>query len=232
MASADASSGSEAARHRWVTFDCFGTLIDWHVGFARLLTPIAGSQTTALMHAYHRHERILEAQQPHRIYKQVLAASLRRATEELGIGLEPAADQSLVAGWHSMTVFPDVEPMLAGLRNLGCRLAVLTNCDDDLFAQTQRAFARPFDLVITAERVGHYKPHPAHFQHFAALTGASRETWVHVACSWFHDIAPTRKLGIQNVWLDRDGTGEEAATASRRVVSAAQVVEAVRALTA
>jgi 2-haloacid dehalogenase len=232
MSSAHASPDPRAELDRWVTFDCYGTLIDWHAGFGQLLKPIAGPQTEALKHAYHRHERILQAQRPHRSYKQVLAASLRRATEELGIRLEPHAEQALVAGWHSMAAFPDVEPMLAGLRSLGCRLAVLTNCDDDLFAQTQRAFARPFDLVITAERVGQYKPHPAHFQQFAAATGAPRQTWVHVACSWFHDIAPARELGMQSVWLDRDRTGEDASAASRRVTSAAEVVAAVRALTA
>jgi 2-haloacid dehalogenase len=106
---------------------------------------------------------------------------------------------------------------------MGCRLAVLTNCDDDLFAQTERAFRQPFDLVITAEQVGAYKPSSEHFERFAEAAGVSRHDWVHVACSWYHDIAPARTLGIQRVWLDRDRTGHDERAASARVESAADV---------
>jgi phosphonatase-like hydrolase len=126
-----------------------------------------------------------------------------------------------------LPVFDDVEPMLAGLRAMGCRLAVLTNCDEDLFAKTQRAFRERFDLVVTAERVRDYKPSPAHFRFFSRSSGVSASDWVHVACSWYHDIGPARELGINRVWLDRDGTGEDPATATVHVRSAADVCEAV-----
>jgi 2-haloacid dehalogenase len=117
--------------------------------------------------------------------------------------------------------------MLASLRQAGCRLAVLTNCDDDLFEKTHQAFRQRFDLVITAERVRDYKPAPAHFHYFRRSTGVAREQWVHVACSWYHDIAPARELGVRCVWLDRDRTGEDPASASAYVQSAEEVPNVV-----
>ena len=179
------------------------------------------------MAAYHRHERLLEAETPHRLYKDVLSMSLARAAAELGVTPTESQARGLPDSWATLPVFDDVEPMLEGLRTKGWRLAVLTNCDEDLFAQTQRAFREHFDLVVTAERVKDYKPSPTHFRYFSRSSGVSASDWVHVACSWYHDIGPARDLGINRVWLDRDGTGEDPATASVRVRSAAEVCAAV-----
>ena len=212
---------------RWVSFDCFGTLVDWHSGFSAVLRPLAGDRTPEVMAAYHRHERLLEAETPHRLYKDVLSTSLARAAAEVGVALTDAEARSLPDSWRTLPVFDDVEPMLAGLRAMGWRLAVLTNCDEDLFAQTEPAFRERFDLVVTAERVKDYKPSPAHFRFFSRSSGVRAGDWVHVACSWYHDIGPARDLGINRVWLDRDGTGEDPATASVHVRSAADVCGAV-----
>jgi 2-haloacid dehalogenase len=129
-----------------------------------------------------------------------------------------------------MRLFDDVEALLAELRAKGFRLAVLTNCDDDLFEMTHRAFRVPFDLFVTAERVRGYKPAPWHFRAFELITGARRDEWVHVACSWYHDIAPAQALGIRRVWLDRERTGEDPRCASIRVHSAPDAVGAIDAL--
>lgn len=215
------------SRDRWVTFDCFGTLVDWHGGFTTLLEPMLGPRTADVLRAYHRHEPILEGETPHRLYKDVLTASLLRAAEEVGVPLSDAHARLLPRSWGALPVFSDVEPMLDELRAAGCRLAVLTNCDEDLFDETQRRFRRPFDLVVTAERVRDYKPSPTHFRFFQRSSGAGPEDWIHVACSWFHDIAPARDFGIPRVWLDRDRTGQDPATASRRTGSAGEVPSAV-----
>ena len=211
---------------RWVTFDCFGTLVDWRSGFSAILTPLFGDKTLRVMRAYDRFEQVLEVETPHRLYKDVLTAGLLRAAEEVGLPLTESQARRLPEQWGTMSVFGDVEPMLAALRAGGCRLAVLTNCDDDLFAQTQRAFRVPFDLVVTAERVRDYKPAPTHFRHFSRISGARPRDWVHVANSWFHDIAPARDLGIPRVWLDRDDTGEDPA-ATVRVRAATEVRDAI-----
>ena len=215
---------------RWVTFDCFGTLVDWHTGFAAIVRPLAGERTADLLGAYHRFERLLEQESPHRPYKDVLATALKRAADEIGLPLSDAEARRLPEAWGSQPVFADVEPMLAALRQSGCRLAVLTNCDDDLFAETHRAFRERFDLVVTAERVRDYKPSLAHFRYFGRSTGAARGHWVHVACSWYHDIAPARELALARVWLDRDRTGEDSGSASAYVQTAAAVPDAVERL--
>lgn len=215
-------------KSRWVTFDCFGTLVDWDTGFSAILSPRFGARTADVVRAYHAHEREVEAERPHRLYKDVLATALLRATTALGLELAEAEARRLPRAWASQPLFGDVEEMLAGLRAMGCRLAVLTNCDEDLFAQTHRCFRQPFDLVITAERVRDYKPSLAHFRAFAEVSGASPDDWVHVACSWYHDIAPARTLGVKSVWLDRTGTGEDASVATAHVRSASAVCEALR----
>lgn len=212
----------------WVSFDCFGTLVDWNTGFSSLLKPLFGARASEVLRAYHHFERQLEAEHPHRLYREVISTALTRAAAAVGVSISEVQARTLPAGWGLLPVFPDVEIMLESLRTLNCRLAVLTNCDDDLFAQTERAFRQPFDLVITAQQVGAYKPSPRHFERFAEVAGVSRRGWVHVACSWYHDITPARMLGIQRIWLDREKTGHAERAASARVESAADVVPVVR----
>ncbi len=212
---------------RWVTFDCYGTLVDWNAGFAAILEPLAGSRTGELIDVYHRHERALEAETPHRLYRDVLTTGLLQAADEIGLPLTDKQATSLPDQWGTLPVFGDVEPMLAGLRAEGYRLGVLTNCDEDLFAATQRSFILPFDQVVTAERVRDYKPSTSHFRFFERSTGVQRGDWVHVARSWYHDIAPARAFDVPRVWVDREDTGEDATAASIRVVSAMEVTAAI-----
>ena len=126
--------------------------------------------------------------------------------------------------------FADVEALLAEFRRRGWKLAVLTNSDDGPFEAAHRTFRLPFDLFVTAERVRGYKPAPWHFRAFELITRVDRRDWVHVACSWYHDIAPAASLGIRRVWLDRgDGTGDPT-KADARVHTTADAVRAVDAL--
>lgn len=215
---------------RWITFDCFGTLVDWHTGFADILHPLVGTRLPKVVASYHRFERQLEGERPHRAYREILVNALLAAAQESGVPLSEAQARKLPESWSALPIFSDVEEMLAGLRAMGCRLAVLTNCDDDLFALTQRSFRHSFDLVVTAEQVRDYKPALAHFRHFARTSAVEPPDWVHVACSYFHDILPARQLGIRRVWLDRDRTGEDPALANARVLGADAVCGAVERL--
>jgi len=215
---------------RWVTFDCFGTLVDWNAGFRALLQPIAGRETSNLLHGYHRFERVLESERPPRLYKEVLATSLDRAARELGLSLNDVQLNLPSANWAALPLFDDVEEALDALHREGYKLAVLTNCDDDLFAETQRRFHVPFDLVVTAEQVGDYKPSPNHFRYFSRVSGVDHADWVHVACSWYHDIIPARDQGIKRIWIDRELTGEDSGAASIRLLSATALPMAVRQL--
>jgi len=218
---------------RWVTFDCFGTLIDWHGGYRAILAPLAGARTDALITAYHGFERQLEAERPHRLYRDVLTTGLDRAARQLGLPLPAAEADVLARRWGAQPLYADVPGTLAALRAAGFRIGILTNCDDDLFAQTRERFLpHPPDLVITAQQVGGYKPGLGHFLRFEQASGVARGNWVHAACSWFHDIEPARRLGIARVWVDRDRTGDDPAAASRVLPDLAGLVEAVTGLVA
>lgn len=212
---------------KWVTFDCFGTLVDWHTGFTTVLRPIAGDRVAKLLAAYHLHEPFLEAERPHRPYKDVLRTAVLRAALDLGLKVTDEQARVLPNAWDALPVFPDVEPALEGLRSAGYKMAILTNCDDDLFARTQQAFRQPFDLVITAEQVKDYKPSLNHFRRFFRVSGVDRADWVHVACSWFHDIAPAREFGLKRIWIDRDRTAQQADAGTIRLENLSELVERI-----
>ena len=198
---------------RWATFDCFGTLVDWRHGITtgiELLFPGRGAE---LLEVYNRIEPQVQAEVPVRRYREVLAESLRRTAAEAGLALVPDDASVLGTGLPYWPVFPDTRPALAALREAGWRLALLTNCDRDLIGETQRRLEVPIDAIVTAEDVGGYKPGLAHFERFASSFGATRENWVHVAQSHFHDMVPAQALGLPRVWINRHADPRDPAVA-------------------
>jgi len=216
---------SRGTRSRWVTFDCYGTLVDWSSGLGDLLAPIAGEQASEVAAAFSGWQLELEKQGPIGSHKQVLKSALLCAAGERGVRLTDADVRTLTRSWSALRPFADVEPMLAALRARGYRLGVLTNVDDDLFEITHRSFATPFNLFVTAERVRGYKPEPWLFRAFERLTGVERGDWVHVGSDWYHDIAPAQALGVPRVWLDREGIAPSGA--ALRAASGVDVVRAI-----
>ncbi|MFG3442667.1 HAD family hydrolase [Nonomuraea sp. NPDC047897] len=188
---------------RWVTFDCFGTLVDWRHGIATAVDLILPGHAERLLDAYVRHEAAVQAESPTLRYREVLAESLRRACAESGTALRPDDASVLAATLPYWPVFPEVDDELAALRAAGWRLALLTNCDNDLIAETRRRLRAPFDAVVTAEDAGAYKPADAHFTMFRETFEPER--WVHVAQSYVHDMVPAHRLGIPSVWINRQG---------------------------
>jgi len=212
---------------KWVTFDCFGTLMDWQGGFRRVLAAVGGKRTDELVRAYHEAEAATEGDEPSRSYKEVLTLTLRRAAEAIGLAISDAQAGALVSGWGSLLPFPDTGPALAQLREAGWKIGVLTNCDDDLFELTRRNFPGPIDMLVTAEQVRSYKPGLAHFEEFQRRTGVDRERWVHAAVSWYHDMAPARELGVRRVWVDREATGQDPSTVTARIADMASLPAAI-----
>ena len=144
---------------RWATFDCFGTLIDWRHGIAssaELLWPGRGQD---VLDAYHRHEAAVQCEKPDRRYRDVLAETLRRSAAELNLDLIPDDATVLAATIPYWPVLPDTRPALTDLRAAGWRLALLTNCDRDIIAHTQRRLRVPIHVVITAEDVARTNRH-------------------------------------------------------------------------
>ena len=212
----------------WVTFDCYGTLADWLGGMRNALTPFVGADDAELLlHAYHDLEADVEARRPAPRYREVLTETLRRAAAREAIDLPAGAETALVDHWHELPIFDDVGPALGALRERGWSLAILSNCDDDLLASTLERMPVPFDLTVTAEQVGSYKPDAGHWRVFEERTEGDRGRWVHAAQSWFHDIRTAADLGLPRVWVDRLDSGEDASVASVRIRELAQLPEAV-----
>ena len=212
---------------RWLTFDCYGTIADWNRCMLDALEPVAGASAAALLAGYHQAEAILEAGPGFLPYREVLAGALQLASRRTGIPVPPSQSDVLVSAWPQMEIFPDAGEALGALIAAGWRLAILTNCDDDLFAATASRLPVPFELVVTAEQVSSYKPDLGHFRRFGGLTGATPANWIHVANSWVHDISPAARMGLRSVWVDRDQTGHPAKFAERRVTSMRRLPEAV-----
>jgi len=213
------------AGDKWLTFDCYGTIADWNTCMRGALESVAGARSAAVLTAYHQAELVIEAGPSWLPYREVLSSALRLAARRAGVALDSA--ELFVDAWPQMSVFDDVGLALDDLTSTGWRLAILTNCDEDLFATTAAKLPVAFDLVVTAEQVRSYKPDLAHFRKFAELTGATPMNWIHVANSWVHDIMPAARLGLRSVWVDRDLTGHPAKLAERRVTAMRRLPEAV-----
>jgi 2-haloacid dehalogenase len=196
----------DPSRFDVLTFDCYGTLIDWEAGIATGLRAVLGPRGIAvgdedLLERYARHEAAVEAG-PYAPYREVLARSLRGVCA--GLGVEPTDEEAAAFGGSvgDWPAFPDSPGALARLASR-YRLAVITNCDDDLFAASNRRLGVTFDWVITAQQVGSYKPSERNFEVAFERIGVPRERILHVAQSLFHDHVPAKRLGLATAWIDR-----------------------------
>jgi putative hydrolase of the HAD superfamily len=191
-----------------LSFDCYGTLIDWETGFVEALRPWTarhGIADDALLEAIAAHETVVESEHPTTRYPDVLAETLQRVADQFGVDAsaeERAAFGASVPDWPA---FPDSHVALTALQRR-FRLIILSNIDRTSFAASARRLGIEFDLVITAEDVGSYKPDPANFAALldgAAGVGIERAELVHVAQSLYHDHVPAKAIGLPTAWIDR-----------------------------
>jgi 2-haloacid dehalogenase len=189
-----------------LTFDCYGTLIDWETGILSALRPVLRAHGVErggdeLLEAFGRHEARLEAG-PYLTYREVLAGSLRGMGEDLGF--TPSADE-LAAFGRSVSEWPAFDDSVEALRRLKSRfrLGVITNCDDDLFADSNERLGVEFDWVVTAQQARSYKPRLRGFELAFERIDVPRERILHVAQSLFHDHVPAKGIGMTTVWIDR-----------------------------
>jgi 2-haloalkanoic acid dehalogenase type II len=190
-----------------VTFDCYGTLIDWESGIAEAFIRAAREDGIELrqeevLRAYSVVERVVE-RESFRLYRDVLTETAARVAHALGWRLDFERGTFLVTSLPSWKPFADTNAALEKIRDAGYRLGILSNVDDDLLAATRRHFTVDFDFVITAEQVKSYKPAPPHFLRAKEKIGGAR--WLHAAQSAFHDIMPANTLGIPTAWVNRRG---------------------------
>jgi 2-haloacid dehalogenase len=193
-----------------LTFDCYGTLIDWERGMLAALTPWrqrsgVTADDASLLAVYGRHETVVQTAQPALPYREVVAAVLGRMADELGAPTHDEEKRVFGESIGKWPPFPDSREGLAYLRKHFV-LAAITNVDNRSFARTHQLLGEPFHLLVTAEDVGSYKPATENF-HYAferlAEKGVARDKILHVAQSLYHDIAPARALGLASVWVDR-----------------------------
>lgn len=189
-----------------MSFDCYGTLIDWESGILGVLREFCATHDVegddaALLERYAALES--RAQRgAYRRYRDVLRSVMQGFAESFGVsGVDGDALAASLPGWRP---FADTVPALRELRQR-YRLAIISNTDDDLIAETMKHLEVPFEFVITAEQVGAYKPSHRNFERALEVMGVGRDRLLHVAQSRYHDIAPANALGIANVWVNRPG---------------------------
>lgn len=193
-----------------LSFDCYGTLIDWEAGLANVLAPWAREQRLELsdehlLRAYSDNESAAQRDTPTAKYPDILAEAFRRTGETLGRSVSDAWAQRLAGSVPDWPAFPDSAQALARLA-ARYRLMILSNVHRDGFAGSNKQLRGDFAAVITAEDVGAYKPAANHFRALdAALLdmGVERERLLHVAQSLFHDHVPAKREGLPSVWVNR-----------------------------
>jgi 2-haloacid dehalogenase len=204
------------APFRTLTFDCYGTLIDWESGILAVLRPVLSAHKkivadSTLLSMFGELEAEAEDGE-FRPYRQVLQSVVRGFGERLGFTpttVEICSLPGSLAGWQP---FPDT---VAALRKLKTRyrLGIMSNVDDDLFSTTAAKLGVEFDHVITAQQAGAYKPSLKIFELAEQRMGIGRGPWLHVAQSVYHDIVPAKALGIANVWVNRSSIRPNAGAA-------------------
>lgn len=191
-----------------VTFDCYGTLVDWEDGIAEAFSRQAELDGVSLnresmLDAYRAVEPVVE-RPPYTSYRAVLAQTTLQVAGRFGWDLSLERAQFLAASLPLWRPFPDTNAALAGLAAKGYSLGILSNVDDDLLAETRGQLSALFDVVVTAQQVRSYKPGAAHFREARERIG-DESRWLHAAQSWFHDVAPASALGIPVAWINRKG---------------------------
>ncbi|MCI0440282.1 MAG: haloacid dehalogenase type II [Chloroflexi bacterium] len=189
-----------------LTFDCYGTLIDWETGIWEALRPVFTSHgvTAArdeVLAMYGELESEAERGE-YREYKAVLRATLEGIGSRLGFVPTPIELRRFSESVRDWPAFPDSTRALRALKSR-YGLAIISNIDDDLIALSVKRLGVEFDWVITAQQARSYKPSLNNFRLAFERMGLPRDKILHVAQSLFHDIAPARSLGLSTVWVNR-----------------------------
>jgi len=194
------------SRFNCLSFDCYGTLIDWETGLIDALRPVLkrhGVQATdrQLLEEFAEAESAAE-RGPYRRYKEILRQVLRSLGEVFGFSPTPEEETSFSLSVRHWPAFDDSAEALKALQ-ARYRLIVLSNIDDDLFRHSEERLGVKFHQVFTAERIGSYKPSERNFRFLLEHAGVRRSEILHVAQSLYHDIGPAGRLGICTVWVNR-----------------------------
>jgi 2-haloacid dehalogenase len=212
----------DLSRFEVLTFDCYGTLIDWESGLLSALRDTLHPKVSddELLRLYSEAEPAIQAG-GYKRYREVLREVLNQIAASAGTKVPIGKHYALAESLPHWRPFRDTVPALRRLKKK-YQLGIISNTDDDLFAATAKHLEVPFDFVVTAEQVGSYKPSKKNFEKALVRIGKPKEKWLHAAESLYHDVAPARELGIATVWVDRRQGKKASAT---KITSARADVE-------
>src|SRR4028119_595097 len=210
----------DANKYQVLSFDCYGTLVDWESGIIAGLRPVlrvhnveATDAAILDLHAQTEHKLQAASKRGGYVkYRDVLGEEVREAGRRWGFEPSPSEVEALPDSVRYWLPFPDTVNALRTLKGR-YRLAIISNIDDGLFALTARYLEVEFDWIVTAEQAGTYKPSPNNFGLALERLGVAPERILHVAESLFHDHAPAKGMGLDTAWIHRRaGTGAGAPT--------------------
>ncbi|WP_245455672.1 haloacid dehalogenase type II [Neorhizobium lilium] len=193
-----------------ITFDCYGTLVQWYEVLLREIGVVLVAQgrdaadASAVLDTFSENSRRLEAERPHRLYKDILRTGFRAALTEHNLDAGQDVVERLATAIPTMGPHPEVPDALRRLRKR-YKLAIFTNSDEDIIVQNLAHLGVPIDYVITAERAQAYKPSPKLFEHAYQTMGVTKDETVHVAMGMFLDMKACHELGVRGIWVNRRG---------------------------
>jgi 2-haloacid dehalogenase len=205
----------DLSQFEYLSFDCYGTLIDWESGMLSYLRPLLRSKArnvtdSEVLNLYSEFEPH-QQDQPYRRYRDILAAIVRDFANHFDFEVSSEEANGLADSIRDWQPFRDTVPALARLKSR-YKLAVLSNIDDDLFALTAPKLEVEFDCVVTAQQVQSYKPGLRNFETLLQRLQIKRDRLLHVAESLYHDVVPAQSLGVSTVWVNRRQGRPAAAT--------------------
>lgn len=192
-------------RPEWLTFDCYGTLIQWDEGLKAVVADILRDKgdhsvdVDRLIEVYDRYEHRLEQMPPHRSFRELSTCGLQLAMEELALTSAPEDSLRLAAAIPRMPPFPEVIETLARLKAMGFKLCIVSNTDDDIIAGNVAQLGGHIDRVITAQQAGAYKPDPRLFDYAHEQLGVTRDQVVHICASPTLDHTAARDMHFRCV---------------------------------
>ena len=197
----------------YLTFDCYGTLIDWKSGVLSALRDYPNVDPDEFFETWWQVDRRLTCDTAYRRYREVLALDFAEAFQSVGIAITRKKAECLADGLGDWTPFPDAPAALAAFRRLGFKLGILSNIDNELLDRSVDQLGVDIEVRITAENIRAYKPETRHFEALLERTGLQPAQVLHIAASRFVDIAPASRLGFRTMYVQRaepDGDHEVA----------------------
>ena len=198
-------------RYQWLSFDCYGTLVDWETGISTAVAEVLqahgiSKSGSEILQLFADAEPRVQSSPEYREYRRVLRDVMTVIGNELGLQFTESELSCLVDTLPRWPVFPDAADAL-GMMQARFKLAIISNVDDDLFAGTAEALGIDFDAVITSQQARRYKPNLDNFHLAAERMAVGKAEWLHIAESLYHDIGPANRLGIASVWVSRADRG-------------------------